>query len=34
MTTSEKIYDVVKYIPKGNAAAYGQVAALADNSLL
>lgn len=29
--TFEKIYEVVKQIPKGNVAAYGQVAALAGN---
>ncbi len=29
--TFEKIYDVVKKIPKGNVATYGQVAALAGN---
>lgn len=27
----EKIYDVVKQIPRGNVATYGQVAALAGN---
>lgn len=31
-TTFELIYDVVKQIPKGNVATYGQVAALAGNS--
>ena len=29
--TFEKIYDVVKQIPKGQVASYGQVAALAGN---
>jgi methylated-DNA-protein-cysteine methyltransferase-like protein len=29
--TFEKIYDVVKQIPKGQVATYGQVAALAGN---
>lgn len=29
--TFEKIYDVVKQIPKGRVATYGQVAALAGN---
>ena len=29
--TFEKIYDVVKKIPKGQVASYGQVAALAGN---
>lgn len=29
--TFEKIYDVVKQIPKGKVATYGQVAALAGN---
>ena len=29
--TFEKIYDVVRKIPKGNVASYGQVAALAGN---
>ena len=29
--TFEKIYDVVKQIPKGSVASYGQVAALAGN---
>ena len=29
--TFEKIYEVVKQIPKGNVATYGQVAALAGN---
>lgn len=28
----EKIYDVVRQIPKGNVASYGQVARLAGNS--
>lgn len=27
----EKIYDVVKQIPRGNVATYGQIAALAGN---
>ncbi|MBD5555910.1 MAG: MGMT family protein [Roseburia sp.] len=27
----EKIYDIVKQIPRGNVATYGQVAALAGN---
>lgn len=31
MNTFEKIYDVVKSIPKGNVATYGQVACLAGN---
>lgn len=31
MTTFEKIYDVVKSIPKGRVATYGQVAAIAGN---
>ena len=30
-TTFERIYDVVKQIPKGSVATYGQVAALAGN---
>ena len=30
-STFEQIYDVVKQIPKGNVATYGQVAALAGN---
>lgn len=30
-TAFEKIYDVVKMIPKGKVATYGQVAALAGN---
>ena len=29
--TFEKIYDVVKQIPKGQVATYGQIAALAGN---
>ena len=29
--TFEKIYDVVRHIPKGNVASYGQIAALAGN---
>ena len=29
--TFEKIYEVVKQIPKGKVATYGQVAALAGN---
>ena len=29
--TYERIYDVVRQIPKGNVATYGQVAALAGN---
>lgn len=29
--TFEKIYEIVKQIPKGNVATYGQVAALAGN---
>jgi len=32
MTTYEKIYMVVKNIPKGKVATYGQVALLAGNS--
>ena len=31
MNTFEKIYEVVKSIPKGKVATYGQVALLADN---
>ena len=31
MNTFEKIYDVVKQIPKGKVATYGQVAELAGN---
>ena len=31
MNTFEKIYEVVKNIPKGNVATYGQVASLAGN---
>ncbi|MDD3206298.1 MAG: MGMT family protein [Lachnospiraceae bacterium] len=31
MNTFEKIYEVVKRIPKGYVASYGQVAALAGN---
>ena len=31
MTTFEKIYEVVKGIPKGKVATYGQVAMLAGN---
>ena len=31
MNTFEKIYDVVKQIPKGKVATYGQVALLAGN---
>lgn len=31
MTTFEKIYEVVKSIPKGKVATYGMVAALAGN---
>lgn len=31
MTTFEKIYEVVKKIPKGKVATYGQVAFLAGN---
>ncbi len=31
MNTFEKIYDVVKSIPKGRVATYGQVACLAGN---
>ena len=31
MNTYEKIYEVVKSIPKGKVATYGQVAALAGN---
>ena len=30
-STFEKIYDVVRQIPKGTVATYGQVAALAGN---
>lgn len=32
MTTFEKIYDVVRKIPRGKVATYGQIAALAGNS--
>ena len=31
MSTFERIYEVVKHIPKGKVATYGQVAALAGN---
>lgn len=31
MNTFEKIYEVVKSIPKGNVATYGQVALIAGN---
>ena len=31
MSTFEKIYNIVKQIPKGKVATYGQVAALAGN---
>lgn len=31
MTTFERIYEVVKKIPRGRVASYGQVAALAGN---
>lgn len=31
MNTFERIYEVVKSIPKGNVATYGQVASLAGN---
>ncbi len=31
MTTFEKIYEVVRNIPEGNVATYGQVAMLAGN---
>ena len=31
MTTFEKIYEVVRTIPKGTVVSYGQVAALAGN---
>lgn len=31
MNTFEKIYEVVKNIPKGKVATYGQVACLAEN---
>ena len=34
MNTFEKIYSVVKKIPKGNVASYGTVAALAGNPRL
>lgn len=34
MNTFEKIYEVVKTIPKGRVATYGQVAALAGNPRL
>lgn len=32
MTTFEKIYDVVKKIPRGKVATYGQIARLAGNA--
>lgn len=32
MTSYEKIYEVVKKIPKGKVATYGQIAQLAGNS--
>ena len=32
MTTFEKIYEIVKRIPPGRVATYGQIAALAGNS--
>lgn len=32
MTTFEKIYEVVKKIPRGKVATYGQIATLAGNS--
>lgn len=32
MTTFEKIYEVVKRIPKGKVATYGQIARLAGNA--
>lgn len=31
MTTFEKIYEVVKHIPRGRVATYGQIAELAGN---
>ncbi|MEG0895052.1 MAG: MGMT family protein, partial [Oscillospiraceae bacterium] len=31
MNTFEKIYEVVKQIPKGKVATYGQIAAMAGN---
>ena len=34
MNTFERIYEVVKQIPKGRVASYGQVAALAGNPRL
>ncbi len=34
MNTFEKIYEVVKRIPKGRVATYGQIAALAGNRRL
>ncbi len=34
MNTFEKIYEVVKKIPKGRVATYGQIAALAGNRRL
>lgn len=34
MNTFEKIYEIVKKIPKGRVATYGQVAALAGNRRL
>lgn len=34
MNTFEKIYSVVKKIPKGNVASYGTIAALAGNPRL
>jgi methylated-DNA-protein-cysteine methyltransferase-like protein len=32
MTTFERIYDVVRQIPRGRVATYGQIAALAGNA--
>lgn len=32
MTTFEKIYEIVKKIPRGKVATYGQIAALAGNT--
>ena len=31
MNTFEKIYDVIRRIPEGKVASYGQIAALAGN---
>ncbi len=34
MNTFERIYDIVKLIPRGKVASYGQIAALAGNPRL